>query len=56
MRIVQHRASYGNTVRCRHIGKDIMASFRNLVGGEVPEYTKMLAESREQSLDGCTPR
>ena len=42
---------YGNTVRCRHVGKDIMAALRNLVGGEVPEYTKMLAESREQSLD-----
>lgn len=42
---------YGNTVRCRHVGKDILAVFRNVVGGEVPEYTKMLAESREQSLD-----
>ena len=41
----------GNTVRCRHLGKDILASFRNLVGGEVEEYTKMLAESREQSID-----
>ena len=41
----------GNTVRCRHMGKDIVAVFRNMVGGEVEEYTKMLAESREQSLD-----
>lgn len=41
----------GNTVRCRHVGKDIQAFFRNLVGGEVPEYTKMMAESREQSID-----
>lgn len=41
----------GNTVRCRHVGKDILAGFRNIVGGEVSEYTKMLAESREQSLD-----
>lgn len=41
----------GTTVRARHIGKDIIASFRNLVGGEVAEYTKMLAESREHSLD-----
>lgn len=41
----------GNTVRCRHLGKDILASIRNLVGGEVDEYTKMLAESREQSID-----
>ncbi|HUW60273.1 MAG TPA: YbjQ family protein [Candidatus Bathyarchaeia archaeon] len=52
MRIVQSLGLvYGNTVRCRHAGKDIMAALRNLVGGEVPEYTKMLAESREQSLD-----
>jgi uncharacterized protein YbjQ (UPF0145 family) len=41
----------GNTIRARHVGKDIMAVFRNLVGGEVSEYTKMLAESREQALD-----
>ena len=41
----------GNTIRARHIGKDILAGFRNIVGGEVSEYTKMLAESREQSLD-----
>ena len=41
----------GNTVRARHVGKDILAAFRNVVGGEVDEYTKMLAESREQSLD-----
>lgn len=41
----------GNTIRARHVGKDIMAAFRNLVGGEVSEYTKMMAESREQALD-----
>ncbi|MCH2252364.1 MAG: YbjQ family protein [Vicinamibacterales bacterium] len=41
----------GNTIRARHIGKDIMAAFRNIVGGEVTEYTKLLAESREQALD-----
>jgi len=41
----------GNTVRARHIGKDILAYFRNVVGGEVYEYTKLLAESREQALD-----
>ena len=40
-----------NTIRARHIGKDILAGLRNLVGGEVNEYTKMLAESREQALD-----
>ena len=41
----------GNTIRARHVGKDIMAAFRNIVGGEVSEYTKMMAESREQALD-----
>ena len=40
----------GNTVRARHVGKDIMAGFRNIVGGEVNEYTKLLAEAREQSV------
>ncbi|MGB0745213.1 MAG: YbjQ family protein, partial [Opitutales bacterium] len=40
----------GNSVRARHVGRDIMASLRNLVGGEIREYTKMLAESREQAL------
>jgi len=41
----------GNSVRARHVGKDILASFRNIVGGEIEEYTKLLAESREQSID-----
>jgi len=41
----------GNTIRARHVGKDIMAGLRTLIGGEITEYTKMLAESREQSLD-----
>ncbi len=41
----------GNTIRVRHVGTDIIAALRNLVGGEVPEYTKLLAEAREQSYD-----
>ncbi len=41
----------GNTVRARNIGTDIVAALRNLVGGEVGEYTKLIAESREQALD-----
>lgn len=41
----------GNTIRCRHVGKDILAALRNLTGGEVHEYTKMMAEAREQSID-----
>lgn len=44
----------GNTIRARHVGKDIVASLRNLIGGEVTEYTKMLAEAREQALDRMT--
>jgi uncharacterized protein YbjQ (UPF0145 family) len=41
----------GNTVRARHIGKDVLAGLRNIIGGEVHEYAKLVAESREQSLD-----
>jgi uncharacterized protein YbjQ (UPF0145 family) len=41
----------GNTIRARHIGKDIVALLRGIVGGEVSEYTKLMAESREQALD-----
>jgi len=41
----------GNTVRARHLGKDILAVIKNMIGGEIEEYTKLLAESREQSID-----
>ena len=41
----------GSSVRTRHIGQDIMALLRNIAGGEVHEYTKMLAEAREQAID-----
>ena len=41
----------GNTIRARHLGKDILAGLRHIVGGEIHEYAKLLAESREQSLD-----
>lgn len=41
----------GNTIRARHIGRDITAVIRNIAGGEIAEYTKLLAESREQSVD-----
>ena len=41
----------GNTIRARHVGQDILAVFRNIVGGEISEYTKMLAEAREQCMD-----
>ncbi|SDL74472.1 YbjQ family protein [Maricaulis salignorans] len=41
----------GNVVRARFFGRDFVAGLRNLVGGEVPEYTKLLSETREQALD-----
>ncbi len=41
----------GNTIRARHIGRDIMAVLKNIAGGEISEYTKMVAESREQAID-----
>ncbi len=51
-KIVKHLGLVkGNTIRARHIGRDIMAGLRNIVGGEISDYTKMMAESREQALD-----
>ncbi len=41
----------GNTIRARHVGHDLSAAFKNIVGGEIRDYTKMMAESREQALD-----
>ncbi len=41
----------GNTIRARHLGKDILAFLKSLVGGEIEEYTKLIAEAREQSID-----
>ena len=41
----------GNTVRARHVGRDILAGLRNIVGGAIHEYTKLMAESREQTID-----
>ena len=41
----------GSSIRARHIGRDIIAALRNIAGGEVREYTKMLAETREQAVD-----
>jgi uncharacterized protein YbjQ (UPF0145 family) len=42
---------YGNTIRARHVGRDILAALKNLVGGEIAEYTKLMAEAREQAID-----
>ena len=44
----------GSSIRARHVGKDIMAQFRNIAGGEVHEYSKLLGESREQAVDRMT--
>ena len=41
----------GNTIRARNIGRDILASLKNLIGGEIEEYTKLMGEAREQSID-----
>lgn len=55
--VVGHRAVRtlglvrGNTIRARHLGRDVMALGRNIVGGEISEYTKLPAEAREQALD-----
>ena len=39
-----------NTIQAKHIGKDMVAGFRNLVGGEIKEYTRMISEAREIAL------
>ena len=41
----------GNTIRARHFGRDVLAGLKNLVGGEISDYTKMIAECREEALD-----
>jgi len=51
-RITEHLGLVrGNAVRARHLGTDLLAGLKNLVGGEVEEYTKLLAEAREQAVD-----
>ena len=51
-KITQHLGLVrGNVIRSRHLGKDITALFRMIVGGEISEYTKLMAESREQAID-----
>ena len=46
----------GSTVRARHVGRDIMAGLRNMVGGEIEEYTRLLAEAREEAVRRMTSR
>ncbi|MBN1785554.1 MAG: YbjQ family protein [Candidatus Methanofastidiosa archaeon] len=40
----------GNTIRAKHLGKDIVAGLRNIVGGELKEYTEMISEAREEAI------
>lgn len=44
----------GSTVRVRHLGNDILAGFKNLVGGEITAYTELMSDAREQALDRMT--
>jgi len=44
----------GSTVRARNVGRDIFAGFKNLVGGEISEYTKLQAQAREEALKRMT--
>lgn len=57
MRVVKvHGLAMANSVRARHVGRDIMAGLRNLVGGEVGEYSKLLADSRELAIQRMIER
>jgi uncharacterized protein YbjQ (UPF0145 family) len=44
----------GNTIRARHLGRDILAVIKNIMGGEIEEYTKLMAEARDQAIDRMT--
>lgn len=46
-----HGLVRGSTIRSRHLGRDILAFLRNLIGGEIHEYSSMLGEAREQAID-----
>jgi len=41
----------GNTIRARHVGRDIMAGFKNLVGGEIKSYTEMISQARDEAFN-----
>ena len=51
-RIVEHYGLVqGSTIRAKHLGRDIMASFKNIVGGELTGYTELLVEARKEATD-----
>lgn len=53
--IVEHYGLVaGNTVRAKHIGRDIMASFKNVIGGELKGYTELLSEARDEAVSRMT--
>lgn len=49
--VAHHGLVQGSTIRAKHVGRDIMASFKNIVGGELKGYTELLQESRQQATD-----
>ena len=50
-KIVEHFGLVqGNTIRAKHIGRDIMAGFKNVFGGELKGYTELLTESRQEAM------
>ncbi len=52
LKIVEHFGLVqGSTIRAKHVGRDIMASFKNLVGGELKGYTELLKEARQEATD-----
>ena len=52
MKIIEHFGLVqGSTIRAKHVGRDIMASFKNLVGGELKGYTELLKEARQEATD-----
>ncbi len=44
----------GSTIRAKHVGRDIMASLKNIIGGELKGYTQLMIESRQQAVDRMT--
>ena len=52
--IEHHGVVSGSTVRAKHVGRDIMAGFKNVFGGELKGYTELLAESREEAMERMT--
>jgi uncharacterized protein YbjQ (UPF0145 family) len=52
--VAHHGVVSGSTVRAKHVGRDIMAGFKNVFGGELKGYTELLSESREEAMARMT--